>query len=100
MPDGGMQRSQENNMKTLTQQQWFADGEERFGPDKRNWAFRCPACGRVATVKQWLDANKEMCAAGADCLRCDHSADVDEDSCPVRVIMPDGTELAMFAWAD
>ena len=32
---------------TITQDEWLAEGTKRFGEDKRNWEFVCPACGRV-----------------------------------------------------
>jgi hypothetical protein len=28
----------------MTQAEWLAEGERRFGPDKRAWVFVCPMC--------------------------------------------------------
>lgn len=35
--------------RKLTQAELFAELTERFGPDPMGWAFKCPACGDVAT---------------------------------------------------
>ncbi|MDE2101110.1 MAG: hypothetical protein KGL39_27935 [Patescibacteria group bacterium] len=43
-------------MKTMTQAEWLAEGEKRFGKRARDWRFVCPACGTVQSVQQYLDA--------------------------------------------
>ena len=35
---------------------WKAEGIRRFGPDVMKWKFRCPVCGHVASVQDWMDA--------------------------------------------
>ncbi len=39
---------------TLQREAWIAEGLRLFGSDKRSWAFRCPACGQVQTVADFL----------------------------------------------
>lgn len=39
-------------MKRITQAEFLADAERRFGPKARNWKFVCPACGTVQSVEQ------------------------------------------------
>jgi hypothetical protein len=36
---------------TLTE--WLAEGERRFGANKKDWAFICPACGRISTQREF-----------------------------------------------
>ena len=35
---------------------WKTDGERRFGPDVNKWRFKCPMCGHVAAVQDFVDA--------------------------------------------
>ena len=35
---------------------WKAEGEKRFGSDIRNWRFKCPMCGHIASVQDFIDA--------------------------------------------
>jgi hypothetical protein len=35
---------------------WFAEGTRLFGPNLRNWRFRCPRCGGVQTGQDFVDA--------------------------------------------
>lgn len=43
-------------MRTLTQEEFLAEAEGRFGKNVRDWKFVCPACGTVQSVQQLLDA--------------------------------------------
>lgn len=33
---------------------WKAEGERRFGADIRKWKFKCPMCGHVAAVEDFI----------------------------------------------
>ena len=33
---------------------WKAEGERRFGADIRKWKFKCPMCGHVAAVEDFV----------------------------------------------
>lgn len=50
-------------IKHYTKQEWFAEGERRFGKDFMKWKFKCPMCGHVATVEQF----KALGAKNPDC---------------------------------
>jgi len=43
----------------MTRAEFEAEGERRFGPDKKKWKFICPVCGHIASVQDWLDAGVE-----------------------------------------
>lgn len=45
--------------RTLTQQQLLAEARDRFGKDPLDWAFLCPACGDVATGRDFRAALAE-----------------------------------------
>jgi len=32
-------------VRVLSWAEWMEEGRRLFGPDRQNWAFRCPACG-------------------------------------------------------
>lgn len=40
-------------------EEWRAEGERRFGPDVKRWRFKCPMCGHVAAVQDFIDAGAE-----------------------------------------
>lgn len=42
--------------KRLTQNELMSMMEERFGKDPKDWAFVCPACGDVATARDFKAA--------------------------------------------
>ena len=43
-------------MKEYTHQQWMDELKSRFGENIMDWAFKCPACGKVYTGKEFKDA--------------------------------------------
>lgn len=40
----------------MTQDEFLAEAQARFGEKARNWKFVCPMCGTVQSVQQLLDA--------------------------------------------
>lgn len=42
--------------RTITQEQFWKECEERFGPDVYNWRFICPMCGTQQGVNSLLNA--------------------------------------------
>lgn len=44
---------------TITQDEFLALLRGRFGEDHLNWAFQCPACGDVATGRDFATALRE-----------------------------------------
>lgn len=54
--------------RTITLEQYMADAEEKFGPDKMNWKFVCPSCGNVASVAAYKAAGAPEGAVGFSCV--------------------------------
>lgn len=52
----------------MTVKEWRADGERRFGKNQLNWKFKCPACGHVASVQDYKDANAPTGTIGFSCI--------------------------------
>lgn len=42
--------------RRIKHQDWLDEAKERFGDDAMKWAFVCPSCGHVATVRDWRQA--------------------------------------------
>jgi hypothetical protein len=53
--------------RKLTQQQLGELARERFGNDPKTYAFKCPSCGDVATIADFIEAGAPD-AAGQDCI--------------------------------
>ncbi len=54
--------------QTMTYEEWFAEGEKRFGKDRNYWKFVCPSCGHVAAAHDWFDADAPAGAVGFSCV--------------------------------
>lgn len=52
----------------MTESEWIAEGERRFGPDRMKWRFICPSCGYVASVQEWKDAGAQGGAVAFSCV--------------------------------
>ncbi len=52
----------------MTLEEWLAEGERRFGPDKPAWRFVCPSCGYVASSREWKDAGAPEGAVAFSCV--------------------------------
>ena len=53
---------------TITVDEWRAKGRELFGDDHMAWRFVCPACGHVASVRDWQDAKAPNGAVAFSCI--------------------------------
>ena len=42
-------------MLTLSEEDWWANGEKLFGNPPRGWKFQCPNCGGIQTGKDLMD---------------------------------------------
>jgi hypothetical protein len=40
--------------RTITHEAWLQEGTQLFGASKLRWVFRCPSCGQVQTVADFL----------------------------------------------
>ena len=54
--------------KQMTHAEWVAEGKRRFGPHTHKWQFVCPACGHVASVQDWQDADAPETAVAFSCV--------------------------------
>jgi predicted RNA-binding Zn-ribbon protein involved in translation (DUF1610 family) len=47
---------------------WLAEAKRLFGPDARDWKFKCPACGHVQTARDFKAANADPNQVYFNCL--------------------------------
>lgn len=55
-------------MKEQSLDTWRAEAAARFGNATFHWAFRCPACGHVATVADFETLGKDANDAYQQCI--------------------------------
>jgi hypothetical protein len=68
----------------MTYEEWITEARRRFGDDASKWAFVCPSCGHVATVKDWRDAGAPEGEIAFSCVgrHLPGASDVGERSSP------------------
>ena len=54
--------------RSITLEQYLAEGEQKFGPDRMNWRFVCPSCGHVASAAEYKAAGAPEGAIGFSCI--------------------------------
>lgn len=54
--------------RRMTEAEWNAEGERRFGTDRMKWRFVCPSCGYIASVQEWKDAGAGSGAVAFSCV--------------------------------
>jgi hypothetical protein len=101
----------------MTEKEWHAEGERRFGKDYTNWKFECPVCKHVASGQDFKDAEVDPNSMYQECIGRHTGAERDaltetgEGPCnyagyglfrfsPVRVVREDGSEGHAFAFAE
>lgn len=45
-------------MTEMTLKDWLAEGERLFGPDKKQWKWKCSHCGYVQSIADFLELKK------------------------------------------
>ena len=55
-------------MKEYTHQQWLDELKSRFGENIMDWAFKCPACGKVSTIREFINAGAEIHDSYQNCI--------------------------------
>lgn len=55
-------------MRTVTYQEWFAEGVRRFGPDVMDWRYVCPSCGHIASMRDWKNAGAKPAEVAYSCV--------------------------------
>lgn len=41
--------------RKISLQDWLAEGERLFGPDKKQWKWKCSSCGHVQSIADFLE---------------------------------------------
>lgn len=52
----------------MTYDEWKAEGERLFGPDRNTWKFKCPSCGFVADANDYKATGAPLGAIGYSCI--------------------------------
>lgn len=55
-------------MKKQTLSQWLEEGKKLFGEDYTKWKFKCPACGHVQSVQDFIDIAIDGNNAYSECI--------------------------------
>lgn len=101
---------------TMTLEEWYAEGERRFGKDRMQWRFTCPSCGHDACAKDWRDAKAPEGTIAFSCVGrwlkaddkntferkggpCQYSGGGLFRLNPITVIDPEGKEHHVFNFA-
>lgn len=86
---------------------WKALGKTLYGDNLENYRFKCPACGRITSGKEFKDAGAEPNDIYQCCISrflndssCKWAAYGFLDICKIRVLTPDGKEIPVFEFAD
>jgi hypothetical protein len=104
-------------MIKMTHEEWKAKGRELFGDDALTWRFVCPSCNHVATVADWRDAGATEGGVAFSCIGrwtnaggdkafrgkggpCNYAGGGLFKLNPITVVMPDGVERDVFAFAE
>jgi hypothetical protein len=48
--------------------EWQQEAIKRFGDDPKNWAFVCPACGKITTIAEMEAAGGDRNDAAQECI--------------------------------
>lgn len=93
-----------------TLKEWREEATKRFGKDANNWAFKCPHCGRINTVKEFTEAGADGSSSPyQECIGrykkgygCDWAAyGLFGNLGKGRVVVtPEGKEIEVFDFAD
>jgi len=104
----------------MTHQEWIDQAVKLFGKDPKGWRFKCPNCGHVQTISDYLAAGVSRQRAetmiGFSCIGrvlpkcpgnlgnrkapCDYAGGGLFHLNPVKVTTPDGKEHEVFEFAE
>ena len=101
----------------LTKEEWEKEGVRLFGEDQMNWKFKCPACGYVASVKDYKNYGANLSMVGFSCIGrmmenpreafgeegggpCNYAGGGLIGLNPVKVIRPSGIPINMMEFAE
>lgn len=60
--------SKPSTRRTVTVEEWRADGIRRFGKDQMKWRFKCPSCHHEACVEDWKAIGAPENAVAYSCV--------------------------------
>jgi len=97
-------------MKTVSWEEWKAEGVKLFGKDITDWRFKCPGCNNTQTMKEFINLGMDKAEAATrfyySCIgRWDKSQGCDYTSggliniAPIKVIRGD-EEFHVFEFAE
>lgn len=46
-------------IKQMSFKEWEAEGERKFGKDKKKWKFKCVNCGHIQSIQDFIDLKVE-----------------------------------------
>lgn len=110
-------------MIEITEKDWNAEGERRYGPRRRDWKFICPACHHIQSghdflaagltpedaggylgfscVGRFLPGSRAAFAEGEDGPGpCNYAGGGLFKVSPIKVVTESGEEVFMFDFAD
>jgi hypothetical protein len=114
-PDSGVVRH--STATKYSHAEWLAEAERRFGKDAWSWRFVCPACQHIATPGDWSRVKAPETAIAFSCVGrwlptrreafggegpgpCNYAGAGLFNISPVIVVMPNGEQRPVFAFAD
>ena len=54
--------------KEQTLKEWQEEAKRLFGDNAKQWKFKCPACGHVASVQDFLNVGADANSAYQECI--------------------------------
>ncbi len=47
-----------HELKEIPLKDWLAEGERLFGDDKKQWKWKCPNCGHIQSIADFIELKK------------------------------------------
>jgi len=103
---------QASGVPQMPRQQWLDRAVELFGPDPKEWRFRCPACRGVQSIAQVLRDNRSFvmddvkgwiyysCSGRYTKSGCDWTLGGLMRIHRLEVVEPDGSVVPVFEFAE
>jgi len=48
-----------DDLKEISLKEWLQEGERLFGPDKKQWKFKCPNCGHIQSIQDFIELREK-----------------------------------------
>lgn len=105
--------------RTISLDEFIEAGTRRYGECRLNWKFICPSCGIITLGSDWMMDPASRFGAGFSCIGnwrtnpkrafthgtyghgpCDYVGGGSLSFNPIKVVLPDGSIMAMMDFAD